>query len=124
MEQFELVHKLWKFQPNMQFFLLTTLKLMFLLGPVSCKDSSTSIKIHTVTVTLPYRIDDRDCWSHCGRKGGLCSWCGDNGYCCRLNWEDCPELLSNVGLPNHHTCIRNTPGNGVNKKLVLTRKIF
>ena len=65
-------------------------------------------------------IDD-NCWSECGRKGGMCSTCmkyvsnADNAYCCSgINHEDgdgaklngdCPLEAIAVQKSSVHSCV-------------------
>ena len=58
---------------------------------------------------------DYDCWLNCGKKGGTCEWCGENGYCCsgfrdRDN-ADCPSDAVNYIITKtsqqRHMCIAN-----------------
>ena len=54
------------------------------------------------------QISTDDCWSKCGKKGGLCDdGCGSNGYCCRKGFDDCPREAGEVS-PIHHTCVKKT----------------
>merc|ERR1712055_394283 len=50
-----------------------------------------------------------DCWSGCGRKGGLCEdVCGTNGYCCRKGFNDCPNEAQQAAGSASHSCVRLT----------------
>ena len=47
-----------------------------------------------------WKVDSNDCWYHCGGKGGKCSHCGTNGYCCspgKLTLNRC-RFLAESGL--------------------------
>ena len=49
--------------------------------------------------------EGQSCWMKCGRKSGNCSWCGDQGMCCRhgSNWIE-NGCNGEIGGPNGHTC--------------------
>ena len=51
------------------------------------------------------QIHRKNCWRPCGKKGGKCSWCGTNGFCCRKGWKDCPMKLRAVSLHSYHSCV-------------------
>ena len=50
----------------------------------------------------------RDCWNSCGRRGGLCNWCG-SGKCCRQNWHNRyvrdSTCKPNEGGRRDHVCV-------------------
>jgi len=47
-----------------------------------------------------------DCWSNCNRKQGKCSWCGRQGYCCRVDWSDKSNGCDgSVGGYGNHACV-------------------
>ena len=60
------------------------------------------------TSEVAYRIDSRECLKKCGNRDGLCiSFCGNNGYCCRRGWVNCPPKLRRAaGYGNIHVCVR------------------
>ena len=49
------------------------------------------------------------CWNKCGKQGGLCpSFCGEGGYCCRLDPEDPEDQPKDCGIAGHkgeHVCV-------------------
>merc|ERR1739844_183165 len=45
----------------------------------------------------------KECWWKCRRKEGPCSWCGDEGMCCRQGWTG-NGCDGNVGGPHNHQC--------------------
>merc|ERR1712014_218407 len=60
---------------------------------------------------FPYQKNKLDCWYSCGNKGGSCpKFCGENGFCCRINWNDkgCTKAMQDVS-PKHHTCVVGSP---------------
>ena len=49
----------------------------------------------------------KNCWWKCGKKGGKCSWCGRNGYCCRQGWTGTPDPRCNRAVSackGYHCC--------------------
>jgi len=57
---------------------------------------------------VPYTVNAKfDCWSGCGKKGGVCTKvCGKGGYCCRKNFKGCPREMTAIASTLHHTCMK------------------
>lgn len=65
-------------------------------------------------ISLYKQKDNVDCWGKCGRKGGKCSFCGKNGYCCsgQNHWNrkgpsfngDCPQTAIKSIHAKWHVC--------------------
>ena len=59
----------------------------------------------------------RDCWNSCGRRGGLCNWCG-SGKCCRQNWHNRyvrdSTCKPNEGGRRDHVCVAHKHPQKVN----------
>ena len=51
------------------------------------------------------RHEGRNCWYNCNEKQGKCSWCGSEGWCCKLGWNGngCDGTL---GGRDSHICVR------------------
>lgn len=50
----------------------------------------------------------RDCWHHCGKKAGLCDWCGPQRSCCKYQEASDPESCGGVNFwpaLTYHTCV-------------------
>jgi len=51
-------------------------------------------------------VSTADCWGKCGNKGGSCNnGCGQNGYCCRRGFWDCPVGGQQVASSKYHMCV-------------------
>ena len=60
-----------------------------------------------------------DCWLHCGKKAGKCTFCGSHGACCSQHWvsnlmHENPPICKNVpksqydtntSFPRAHQCV-------------------
>merc|ERR1712141_237250 len=50
---------------------------------------------------------DKDCWNHCNKTQGPCSWCGTKGMCCttKSGWTDTSNGCDGTfGGSNFHAC--------------------
>ena len=80
---------------------------------MSCYHTLKCYKTSPVTI-FKYSVeyeqkDNGDCWYTCGEKGGKCSICGDNGFCCSAvdgaQNGDCPQMaIESVANAGHHVC--------------------
>ena len=52
----------------------------------------------------------KNCWEPCGHKGGLCSFCGADGACCRHNEERGRPECQGHGPAGWHSCIERKDG--------------
>jgi len=46
----------------------------------------------------------QDCWNIGGCSKGSCSWCGPNGYCCRIKDPEGTGCDGKIGGDGHHRC--------------------
>ena len=53
--------------------------------------------------------EGKECWWKCRRKEGPCSWCGDEGMCCRQGWTG-NGCDGNVGGRHNHQCSKAPEG--------------
>ena len=37
------------------------------------------------------------CWAECGKTAGPCAFCGPEGLCCRMGWNETKECDGSVG---------------------------
>ena len=49
----------------------------------------------------------KDCWYECGKKSGMCPFCGNGNACCRKDYEDAPtECQGALTFTTwHHECV-------------------
>ena len=60
-----------------------------------------------------WEVKSEKCWSHCDQKGGICSFCGKGGFCCRNNEAqngNCPLDAIQAAPMDHHKCIQLKQG--------------
>ena len=61
-----------------------------------------------------WEVTSERCWHRCGQKGGKCSYCGENGYCCRNThhpWNgDCPAEAIEITRTYGHDCVQKKEG--------------
>ena len=84
-------------------------------GYTTGDESNTKINVICIKEEgTEWKFDLSDCWNFCNYKGGACSYCGQNGYCCskdKLSLNgDCPtdaigqmqsiEIPSNLIVPD------------------------
>merc|ERR1712166_609003 len=66
----------------------------FSIESTCCKNSKYLKCPHTQCVTRTAGQNDhdalknggKDCWNGCNKKQGKCTWCGTDGFCCRMGW--------------------------------------
>ena len=92
-----------------------------------------SVIIILIVATTWINSSKNKCWSHCGQKGGKCSYCdviGSEGFCCRrdnYNNGDCPDSAIASSDRRHHGCVYNSRSGFIiffscKKKLALIKK--
>ena len=68
----------------------------------------------TETLNEEWEVTSERCWHRCGQKGGKCSYCGENGYCCRNThhpWNgDCPAEAIEITRTYGHDCVQKKEG--------------
>ena len=52
---------------------------------------------------IGFHNSEKDCYSYCSGDG-KCSWCGDQGYCCRKGYTG-NGCDGQMGWDKHHSCV-------------------
>ena len=68
-----------------------------------------------ILVTFQWERTSEECWEQCHEKGGRCSFCGENGYCCRRQnhstWNgNCPLRGILTAAKDKHVCVSSKTG--------------
>ena len=73
-----------------------------------------------------------DCWASCNSKGGSCTSCGDDGYCCSGTKSDlngnCPtdavNAVTSSGSTDMHQCVQKIIGKRIILRIPLAKFRF